>query len=102
MLTKSKYQERIKLASAAFRDQKETPMERALWWIDWVIRNPDADYFKNLDQKLNFLEVESVDVIAILTVAVFLSVYGFVWFLKSILNCIFGDRKSVSGKRKKE
>lgn len=102
LLTQKKYREQIKLASAAFKDQKETPVERALWWIDWVMRNPDSNHLKSSAQNLNFLELESFDVVAFLTVAAFLSVYVSVWFFKSFLNCVFGDRKSVPGKRKKE
>jgi len=100
LLTKSQYREQIKLASAAFRDQKETPLERAMWWIDWVIRNPNANHFKGPD--LNFIQLESIDVIAFLTVALLLSVYGFVWFFKLFLRCNFGKRKTFSNKSKKE
>lgn len=99
LLTKSRYREQIKLASAAFRDQKETPLERALWWIDWVIRNPNANHFRS-EHNLNFLQLESFDVIVFITAVLFSTVYGCVWFVKKVLRCIFGDRKS--DKRKTE
>jgi len=99
LLTQPKYREQMKLASAAFRDQKETPLERALWWIDWVIRNPDSNHF-HAEHNLNFLQLESCDVIAFITAVLFLTVYGCVWFVKKLLRCIFGDRKY--GKSKKD
>lgn len=102
LLTQSKYREQAKLASAAFKDQKETPLERALWWIDWVMRNPNANHFRSSDQNINFLQLESLDIIVFLVTAVFLSVCMFVWCFKSILNCISANRKSGFKKNKKE
>lgn len=99
MLTQPKYRESIKRASAAFRDQKETPLERALWWIDWVMRNPKSNHFRS-EHNLNFLQLESFDVIVFITAVVFVTVYGCVWFVKKFMGCIFGNRKS--GKRKTE
>lgn len=101
LLTKSKYREQAKLASSAFQDQKETPLERALWWIDWVMRNPNSTHFKNLHQNMNFLQLESVDVIIFLVMAAFSAVFVIIWFLKSILS-MFGSRKSGHKKNKKE
>lgn len=99
LLTQPKYQEKIKLASAAFRDQKETPLERALWWIDWVIRNPNSSHFRS-EHNLNFIQLESFDVIVFIAAVLALAVYVFVWLVTKIKRCIFGDRNS--GKRKTE
>ncbi|KAJ6644295.1 UDP-glycosyltransferase UGT5 [Pseudolycoriella hygida] len=99
LLTQSKYRKQIQLASAAFRDQKETPLERALWWIEWVIRNPNANHFR-AQHNLNFLQLESFDVIAFIIVVALLTVYGCVRFVKTVSRCICGERKS--SKRKTE
>ncbi|XP_055604627.1 UDP-glucosyltransferase 2-like [Uranotaenia lowii] len=36
------YLNKMKRLSRMFRDQPEHPMDRAVWWVEWVIRNPDA------------------------------------------------------------
>lgn len=102
LLTESKYREQITPASVAFKDQKETPLERAIWWIDWVMRNPNSNRFESSGSDLNFLQRESVDVILFVGATVLLSLYGFVWFCKLYWKCLFGDRKTVYGKRKNE
>ncbi|KAG4075278.1 hypothetical protein HA402_003069 [Bradysia odoriphaga] len=97
LLTQPKYRESVKLASATFRDQKETPLERALWWVDWVIRNPKINHFRS-EHELNFLQVESFDVIAFVTTVLLVIVFGFVWLMKTLLRLIFGNRKSGKNK----
>lgn len=56
--------------SKSFRDQPETPMERAVWWTEWLLRNPDsASYLKNPALEMNVFQRQSIDIIVFLTVA---------------------------------
>ncbi|XP_031626641.1 UDP-glucuronosyltransferase 2C1-like [Contarinia nasturtii] len=50
--------------SAKFRDQKEKPLDRAVWWIEWLLRNPDCDHLKSPVLQLGFIVGNSYDVIA--------------------------------------
>ena len=47
ILNNSTYAERAKARSRSFKDQPEHPRERAMWWIDYVLRNPDLDFLKS-------------------------------------------------------
>lgn len=50
-------------SSAKFKDQKEKPLDRAIWWIEWLLRNPHSEYFKSPVFRLGFISANSYDVI---------------------------------------
>lgn len=70
--------------SALFRDQKEKPLERAVWWIEWVLRNPDRDYLKSPVLRLGYIIGNSYDIIAIVTILITVSL---LILIKLILIC---------------
>lgn len=54
--------------SARFRDQKKKPLDRAVWWIEWLLRNPNSDFLKSPVLRLGFIIGNSYDIIAIITI----------------------------------
>ncbi|XP_031638676.1 UDP-glucuronosyltransferase 2C1-like [Contarinia nasturtii] len=56
--------------SAKFRDQKEKPLDRAVWWIEWLLRNPDCDHLKSPVLQLGFIVGNSYDIIAFIILLV--------------------------------
>lgn len=102
LLTDQKYKRNAIAASKVFRDQKDTPLERALWWIDWAMRNPDANHFKNSANDLNFFEIHSMDVIAFLTLVLALLTYGIFLILRKLLKLILCRSRVEKSKRKTE
>lgn len=51
--------------SSKFREQKEHPLDRAVWWIEWLIRNPDsADYLRSPVLQLGYIAGNGYDIIA--------------------------------------
>lgn len=68
LVQNQKYTEAAQLRSNNFRDQMESPMERALWWVDFVARNPDVSFLRSQTlEQMNYLVKYSIDVIALLT-----------------------------------
>ena len=49
-----------------FLDQKETPVERAVWWVEYVIRHNGADFLKPKSMSLRWYEYYLLDVILFL------------------------------------
>lgn len=69
MLTNPKYKLNAQLRSKNFQDQKEHPLERAIWWIDYLLRNPDISFLKHPElAKINVCIKHSIDIIAFLLV----------------------------------
>lgn len=72
VLSNPKYKENAKKLSAQFRDQKEPPLERAVWWAEWLIRNPNCDYLKSPVLRLGYFVGNSYDVIASISIVSFI------------------------------
>lgn len=85
MLSNKKYSEAAKLRSRNFRDQKETPIGRALWWVDYVVRTPDTSFFRNKKlEEMNYFEKHSFDVIGLFS----LTLFGVIALVGSSFFCI--------------
>lgn len=73
ILGNPKYSENVRELSARFRDQKEKPLDRAVWWIEWVLRHPKAEEFlKSPVLRLGFIVGNSYDIIAVISVILLL------------------------------
>lgn len=69
LLTDTRFAEKAKDRSRAFRDQPEKPLERALWYFDYIVRNPDVSFLKSEKlQRMNMFVKHSFDVIAFLVI----------------------------------
>lgn len=77
MLTNKTYREAAQLRSRNFRDQPEKPIDRALWWVDYVARSSDLTFLKS--QKLgemNYFVKHSMDVVAFLVILILVVLLG--------------------------
>lgn len=91
LLNSEKYSKQAKILSNNFRDQKESPIERALWWIDYIARNPDVTFLKSPKlEAMNYFKKHSIDVIAFLTIVILFVV---LLFIKLVVICIRLQRK---------
>lgn len=67
--------ERMRLRSRRFRDQPERPLERAVWWIEYVLRDPEAGHLRSPVRELGALAANLYDVaLAVLVVVVAIAV----------------------------
>jgi glucuronosyltransferase len=57
------YSENAKRISKLFQDKPQKPLETALWWIDFVMRNPSAPQFDPPSLKLGWFAANSYDII---------------------------------------
>lgn len=95
MLSNPMYKENMKTISKCFKDQKEIPRERALWWIEWALRNPKS-LILNRGKALNFFQIQSIDVISTLTVVALTIMYIVMLLLRKIFIFIFRRTKMTS------
>lgn len=94
LLENKKYSNAAKLRSRNFQDQKETPVERAMWWVDFVARNDDISFLKNAKLKrMNYIAKHSIDVVVVLTLIGVVVVLG----LAKIVCVISKWRRGKSG-----
>lgn len=100
LLTNPTYRQQAQKRSKNMQDQPERPLDRALWWIDYVLRNPDIAFLRNTKlQEMNILVKHSIDVIAFLII-VDLFLIGLV--VKLCLYCYRRRKAGKSAKVKKQ
>ncbi|KAG4078371.1 hypothetical protein HA402_013081 [Bradysia odoriphaga] len=88
MTMNPKYKEKIRIYSNAFRDQKETPLERAVWWIEWTMRHPVQTVLQGYGRDLNFFQIESMDVIGFVTIVIGLLICGIMMLVIKCIRCV--------------
>ncbi|XP_050083330.1 UDP-glucuronosyltransferase 2B7-like [Anopheles aquasalis] len=72
ILGEPKYAQRMAQVSRVFRDQPESPLERAVWWCEWVLRNPDSNLLQSRAVYLSWFTKYSYDVMLFVVVVVLL------------------------------
>lgn len=90
MMTSTKYQNNARTKSRLFQDQPQTPLERGLWWIEFVLRNPDVGLLRSKAMDLNILTLHNIDVIVFYVIMI-LSIF---YLIMKIVQFLFRERKS--------
>lgn len=60
------YSTKMKRLSQLVHDQPETPLERAVWWVNWVLRNPDVDVLQSSVMQMGWMQKYLIDVLLVL------------------------------------
>lgn len=63
VITEPKYKTEVKKRQLYLRDQKETPLERAVYWTEYVIRHKGAYHLQSPAKDLTFFQYYMFDVI---------------------------------------
>ena len=104
VLNEPEFTANVKARSAVMRDQETTPLERAVFWIEYVIRHKGAGHLKSSMPELNFAQAHSFDVIGFLAFVLLLSLVIFFGSIYYCSKCIFGrifGRKDASREKEK-
>ncbi|XP_076063030.1 UDP-glucosyltransferase 2-like isoform X2 [Oratosquilla oratoria] len=89
LINNEKYSKNIAKTSIVIRDQMETPIERAVWWIEYVLRHQGAPSLRCPGADLSWIEYFCLDVLFIVYVILFA---GY-WFFKKLFCKLFGKKK---------
>lgn len=71
MLTNSTYKLNVRRVSQLFRDRPMSPLQTAVYWIEYVIRHNGAKHLQSGAVYLNFIQQNSLDVIAFIFVSLY-------------------------------
>ncbi|XP_053603916.1 UDP-glucosyltransferase 2-like [Plodia interpunctella] len=74
-------------------DQPQKPMERAIWWTEYVLRHGGARHLRAASANVSWIEYWMIDVVAALFVALFMVVVTIVSIVNKIFNLCVGKRK---------
>lgn len=78
------YRNNIQARSRVFRDQPLKPLDKAVYWIEYVIRHDGAHHLKTSAFKLYWFQLYLLDVIAIIFVVIFV----FICIARKIFKCL--------------
>lgn len=73
--------------SAKYKDQPQTPMERALFWIEYVLRHTDVNDLSLPSRDMNMFQSSNIDVITTITVIIGLVLYVIITCIRKICRC---------------
>lgn len=74
VLNNPSYVKNVKEIGKRLNDQPQTPMERAIFWVEYVLRHDGATFMQTSAQFLNSIEYNNLDVYAVLGMIVFLAI----------------------------
>lgn len=57
-----RYAERMAQRSRIYRDQPEPPLQRAVWWVEWMLRNKGAPHLRSPVHRLGAFAANSGDI----------------------------------------
>ncbi|XP_055841019.1 UDP-glucosyltransferase 2-like [Episyrphus balteatus] len=75
-----------------YRDRPMKPLDTAVWWVEYVLRNPDPSHLRSPAHKLNIFEAISLDCLSFILLVIIASILlavkllVFVWRLISATN----------------
>ncbi|KAM4578322.1 UDP-glucuronosyltransferase 2B31-like [Fundulus diaphanus] len=85
VLYEPSYREKMKELSSLHRDQPMKPLDRAMFWIEFVMRHKGAAHLRTESYKMSTIQYHSIDVLGILLAivlllfTVFISAGKFLW-----------------------
>jgi glucuronosyltransferase len=82
------YKENIQRIKNLIYDQPMTSREKAIWWVEYVIRNENADELKYPGRKMKFYEICGLDIVAVFSLGllIFWNILKFIKNLNSSLD----------------
>uniref|UniRef100_A0A1I8PV86 UDP-glucuronosyltransferase n=1 Tax=Stomoxys calcitrans TaxID=35570 RepID=A0A1I8PV86_STOCA len=92
------YGERAQEISKRYRDQPIDPMEKAIYWTEYVIRHRGAGFLRSPAQYLNFWQKSSWDCAAVIGGAFVMGFVVFAYIFVQITKCVV---RLISSKKKK-
>lgn len=93
VLSNKKYTEKVTELSKRFRDKPIHPVDLAKYYVEYVIRHDGALFMQSSSTFLNFVQLNNLDVYAIILSVIFLSVCIPYIIVKKVLGMIFGKSK---------
>ncbi|KAH8312485.1 hypothetical protein KR044_011015 [Drosophila immigrans] len=61
LLKNHSYAQAVQLKSKLYKDQKDTPLERAVWWTEYVLRHKGAKHLRSASRDLHFMQLHGLD-----------------------------------------
>lgn len=101
LLSNHKYKESIMLHSDVYRNQAINPMDRAVFWIEHVIRHKGAKHLKSQAAQLSWYQRNLIDVFAFFGCVLIISLASIYFSIKYCLKLMYNKIFSSQIKKQK-
>lgn len=88
LLNNPHYNQTIRNLSRRYRDQPMTPLDTAVFWVEYVLRNGGA-HLRNAGLDLSFVQYHSLDTTLTILAMLLLVAYGLVWIFLKLRSIVF-------------
>lgn len=104
VLNNPKYKENVLKISKRLTDQPQSAMDKAIFWIEYVLRHDGAHFMQTSAQYLNFIEYNNLDIYATFAFIAFLVIFIPIYVFRKILKfvCSFKQTSNNKSKEKKK
>lgn len=102
LIQNPRYLQNIKELSEIFRDQPLKPKEKAVYWIEYVLRHKGAKHLRSEGRFLNFWQFYNIDVFAAYLGAFIVIVLISYLIMKIVHNLLYKSRKKLEMKVKRK
>ncbi|XP_051739265.1 UDP-glucuronosyltransferase 2C1-like [Ctenopharyngodon idella] len=93
VLYNSSYRENMQRLSRLHHDQPMKPLDRAVFWIEFVMRNRGAPHLRTQSFRMSWIEYHCIDVILTLIATVFIFAFLIIYTIRYF--CLILFRKKV-------
>lgn len=73
MLTFFSYRRNIKKLDTLIRDSPQTPLERAVWWSEYVLRHGEAKHYRSPAANISWSDYLELDLLLLIVSIVFIA-----------------------------
>lgn len=73
------YMENMRKRSKIFNDQPMKPLDRAVWWVEYVLRNPEPNHLISPALEMGFFAAYSLDIVVTLFVCITVVLFLIMW-----------------------
>ncbi|XP_044255719.1 UDP-glucosyltransferase 2-like [Tribolium madens] len=87
------YKKNAEQISKQFKDRPLSPLDTAIFWVEYVIRHNGAPQLRSAGADLPWYQYYLIDVVVILASGLFIFILSTIYVLKLVLHFIYGNHK---------
>lgn len=100
LLINPKYTDKVKYLSDLYQDRPMSAKETAIYWVEYVIKHKGAPHLRYFGADLNFLQYNSLDVIAFITLIIVAVITISIKFFNFFISLIFRNKPQTDVPKK--
>lgn len=102
VLNDPKYEKNVIKIANRLMDQPQTPIERAVFWVEYVLRHDGAQFMQTSARYLNSFQYNNFDVYAVFLVILAILIFLPILLVRKIFKTLFKSSQNERNKKTKK